>query len=519
MTFNRCTRKNVVLNLMPLWNVQSSVHKCFEMTTRSSDVVLNVQRVVRSIPELIASGVKDENEREKYYLAQEAWIRERVSLLDETQSLIAQERDLLKIQHDHCREHIIKTRQAVEKYKNADSRFSNLCAAQPTLQKKEKMLDLQLYEVFSALEGIEQSLEAALKKKEISQNQHMELKKEERKRSDVILDLVEDVDKLKTKQQTLSADIKKLERQREALNEWSERLEAREVHLSSRKTELFQQQEDAETLYRAAGVPFSIPLHRLHRHNMYCDQSAKPIFSERVLPKEMFFIPIHLSGISQYLYRTYPNSCFLLPSCFTCLPFFSVTLSLAEERHFVFLLLALYHLIFNMAPKKKEIPTGPLGIIGSAAVAGLACVSISLMAAGLASDVYKWKDVELEGHQLTECYGLWGWKECGPHPIAHADWMIKTCGVLEASLKAACSMGICSLFGNFMVILFAVLYTIRKLTNKTPLIIFCLFTTLSHDTILPDTFVIITQIINNTYPVILSFFFSVLFLFVSSSVF
>lgn len=133
-----------------------------------------------------------------------------------------------------------------------------------------------------------------------------------------------------------------------------------------------------------------------------------------------------------------------------------------------------------MAPKKKEIPTGPLGIAGSSAVLGLALVSFALMAAGLASDVWKWnKENDIKGRQQEGCYSLWGSKQCGMHPIAHADWMIKTCGVFEACLKAACSMAVVTLFGNLMVVIMALCYTLRKLTNKTPLLIFCVFTTIT----------------------------------------
>lgn len=129
-----------------------------------------------------------------------------------------------------------------------------------------------------------------------------------------------------------------------------------------------------------------------------------------------------------------------------------------------------------MAPKKKDVPTGPLGIAGSAAVAVLALAGWALMASGLPLDIYKWKGDFNNGG----CYSVWGHKECGAgHPSAHADEMIKTCGVIEASLKAAASMAIVSFLGYFLTILFAILYTLRLLTNKVPWLIVVFFTLLT----------------------------------------
>lgn len=201
------------------------------------DISHRVKSIVEKIPQLIGAGLKDSGDHEKYFLSQEAWIRQRVNYLDEVQTLIAKERDLLKKQHDHCREQIIKARMVAANLVKYEAKFSKMCDVAPTLQSNERILDEELEKVNLSLEEIEKKLEVALKKNDDAQRRQGELKAEEIAKTGLTNELLDKVDSLTSKQQTLAFDIKKMERQRDALNEWSVQLDATEASLALKKKE------------------------------------------------------------------------------------------------------------------------------------------------------------------------------------------------------------------------------------------------------------------------------------------
>lgn len=210
------------------------------MVNSSTDVSEEVQKIANEIPNLVACGLRDLKERENYFLAQEKFIRQRVQLLDEAQSLIIRERDMLKKQHDHCREQIAQSRTQSDELQDAEINFRRLANISPFLKRKENLLNNALQTVSEAIEELDESLNKAFKEKDKLQTRHEALKEAERMKSTQTIDLLNDVQKLTSEKKHLEQDIVDLKRERDNLTQWSDRLEKKEMSIATQTRALLE---------------------------------------------------------------------------------------------------------------------------------------------------------------------------------------------------------------------------------------------------------------------------------------
>lgn len=225
------------------------------MVISPADISTQVKQIAGDIPKLVGSRLRDIKERENYFLAQEQWIRKRVQLLDEAQSLIIKERDLLKIQHEHCREQIAKSRTEEDDLHEVEMKFRRLANVSPFLKTKEDTVNAALQSISASIEKLEESVQKTLNEKSQFTKRHQTLKEAEQMKSTQTIDLVKEVEKLTTKQRDLEQDIVNLKRKREDLSQWSDRLEKNETELTAQTAALL-------NLLGTTGI-----LHRGRRHS------------------------------------------------------------------------------------------------------------------------------------------------------------------------------------------------------------------------------------------------------------
>lgn len=206
--------------------------------TNKDSVVRCVEALSQEVPNLLAAEVADQRERESYYLSQEGWIRQRVQYLDEIQALIGRERDILKDQHDFCRNEIMKCRRTTVKLEEVKSKFLESKDITPSIQLYETQINSDLETITAALNDIESSIDAAMTQKRQKESEHEELKREKDANIDLIEDLLDRIECLEGDQREFGDSIVKLDRQCKALIEWSDRLNQKEGSLSSKKSTL-----------------------------------------------------------------------------------------------------------------------------------------------------------------------------------------------------------------------------------------------------------------------------------------
>lgn len=224
------------------------------MQKYTANVAEEINQIAEDIPKLVACGLRDLQERENYFLSQEKWIRRRVDLLDEAQSLIIRERDLLKEQHDHCREQIANSRTTSDELREAEAKFRRQANVSPFLKRKEHLLDTALQTVSDSIEKLEESLKEVFTEKDQMAKRHQALKEAEQMKSTQTVELLKEVENLTKRQKYLDDDIINLHQQREGLSQWSDRLEKSETMLSVRTVALLNR-HDLTTL---------LPTEKLH---------------------------------------------------------------------------------------------------------------------------------------------------------------------------------------------------------------------------------------------------------------
>lgn len=127
-----------------------------------------------------------------------------------------------------------------------------------------------------------------------------------------------------------------------------------------------------------------------------------------------------------------------------------------------------------MADKKKNAKPLNAGLL--IAISVLMAMALFFQAIGCPYDVFTLHP-EAVTDGVNGCYSVWGMKQCGGrHAIAWHDARFKTCGVFEATFKAAASFSIIALFATLMSALISFLAAYKCcVKTKTPLCLFLLF--------------------------------------------
>lgn len=194
--------------------------------------VQTATRVTNEYNQLVREGVELEHELESYYLRQEAFIRKRVTLLDEIQANIADERRCLEAQHQECRAQISGARRHNLLLQSEQSRTEQIWRrVHSTLDREEQTLDLKLQEAARQLEEEDQKLHDTLEKK-------LRLEEEEKlveAREEHHFHLEQELERALRELSKLSVEVEQrkrsLQQKNDTILEWNRTLEAREREL------------------------------------------------------------------------------------------------------------------------------------------------------------------------------------------------------------------------------------------------------------------------------------------------
>ncbi|KEG12780.1 hypothetical protein DQ04_01431090 [Trypanosoma grayi] len=182
---------------------------------------------------LLASTLSLEKEVEKYYLREEALIRERVLLLDQIQSNIADERRCLEIDHQECRSQISAARKSHLTLQCDETKFTQMLGRTGTLLDKE---DAELDE---RLARAEERLREEAQELEFLAERHNRFEKDERlleRRELQQFNAAQDLEKALRELTALENDIddrkRALEKKNENITLWNRSLDSREKELA-----------------------------------------------------------------------------------------------------------------------------------------------------------------------------------------------------------------------------------------------------------------------------------------------
>ncbi|RNF02695.1 hypothetical protein TraAM80_06217 [Trypanosoma rangeli] len=195
--------------------------------------VQSATAIERDYTKLLDVSLSLEKEIEKYYLHEEAAIRERVLLLDQIQSTIADERRCLEIDHQQCRLQISAARKNHLTLQCDQTKFSQAVSrASSVLDKEEKNLEERLAWVNERLREEAQELELLAEGHDRFERDERAMERRELQQFNAEQSLEKAMRELKALENELEERKRVLEKKHETISEWNQSLESRERELS-----------------------------------------------------------------------------------------------------------------------------------------------------------------------------------------------------------------------------------------------------------------------------------------------
>ncbi|RNF12407.1 uncharacterized protein Tco025E_06461 [Trypanosoma conorhini] len=189
--------------------------------------------IERDYTKILDGSLSLEKEIEKYYLREEAAIRERVLLLDQIQSTIADERRCLEIDHQQCRSQISTARKNHLTLQCDQTKFSQVVGRTGSvLDKEEKNLEERLAWVSERLREEARELELLAERRERLERDERAMERRELQQFNAEQSLEKAVRELKTLENEVEQRNRVLAKKHETISEWNHSLESRERELA-----------------------------------------------------------------------------------------------------------------------------------------------------------------------------------------------------------------------------------------------------------------------------------------------
>ncbi|KAG8345524.1 hypothetical protein ERJ75_000066600 [Trypanosoma vivax] len=183
--------------------------------------------------ELLQCALKLEKDVEKYYLREEAIIRERVMLLDEMQANIAEERRCLEVDHQECREQISTARRSQQSLRSEESRLAQISAQKNShLEREERVIAERLMNVSERLREETRELELLTERMNRCEKNEKLLERREMVLSERERELERAQKELKALEDEIEERRESLEKKHEDVVLWNRSLENREKELA-----------------------------------------------------------------------------------------------------------------------------------------------------------------------------------------------------------------------------------------------------------------------------------------------
>jgi chromosome segregation ATPase len=228
--------------------------------------------VVDSYHQLLQDGVRLQKELEAYYLRQEAYIRNRVAVLDEMQENIADERRCLEIQHQECRAQISAARKQSSGLLADEQKVMRAVQhAQPSLLTQEDEIDRRLAELQREKEAEDAALMAAMAQQESLQEEEARMASCERQKQREEEELQRALTEMAALHREMEERKKSLLRKHETVAQWDRTLESRERELTRCQDQLQEELKALESDETALGI------HPMQRH------AVTPAVSQRTV--------------------------------------------------------------------------------------------------------------------------------------------------------------------------------------------------------------------------------------------
>ncbi|CCD13579.1 unnamed protein product [Trypanosoma congolense IL3000] len=198
-----------------------------------SRAIHNANAVGRAYSQLLSSTLNLEKKIEKYYLKEEAVIRERVMLLDRIQSNIAEERRCLEIDHQECRSRISAARSSQHVLRGDESKVSQIASnTEAQLDKEEASLDERLSIVNKRMEEETRELERITEQISKYESTMNHLLKREEGQKEAERELEKAQGELKSVEKEINERKASLEKKQESISVRNKSLEARQKELA-----------------------------------------------------------------------------------------------------------------------------------------------------------------------------------------------------------------------------------------------------------------------------------------------
>ncbi|EKF28677.1 hypothetical protein MOQ_007568 [Trypanosoma cruzi marinkellei] len=195
--------------------------------------VQSATAIERGYIKLLDCSLLLEKELEKYYLREEAAIRERVLLLDQIQSTIADERRCLEIDHQECRSQISAARKNHLTLQCDQTKFSQVVnRTGSVLEKEERQLEERLAWVNERLCEETRELELLAERQSRFERDERAMERRELQQFNADQSLEKAMRELKTLESEIEERKRALEKKHETISEWNRSLESREKELA-----------------------------------------------------------------------------------------------------------------------------------------------------------------------------------------------------------------------------------------------------------------------------------------------
>ncbi|AAZ11386.1 hypothetical protein, conserved [Trypanosoma brucei brucei TREU927] len=220
-----------------------------------SKAIRNTDALGRAYMQLLSCTLGLEKEVEKYYVREEAIIRERVMLLDKIQSNIAEERRCLEIDHQECRSKISATRKNSLSLRGDETKLSQIAShTEAQLDKEEKSLNERLAWVNERMLSETRELELITEQiNKCEKNQKLlGQREEEQHKAERDLDMAQR--ELKSLEKEIDERKSSLEKKHENIVMWNRSLDNREKELARYQEEFREDLRRVEEEERRYGI-------------------------------------------------------------------------------------------------------------------------------------------------------------------------------------------------------------------------------------------------------------------------
>lgn len=177
-------------------------------------------------------AVKLEKALEMYYLRQEAFIRQRVAVLDEMQESIADERRCLEMQHQECRTQISAARRKCNVLlTDRTAVLKGIRSVKPSLVSTEEELDKLLAEAVKQREEEDEALIQVMEKRDALVKQQQQIDEQERQLEKEERNLEKTLQEIRSLNKEVQDRKQSLMKRQDSITQWDLSLEAREREL------------------------------------------------------------------------------------------------------------------------------------------------------------------------------------------------------------------------------------------------------------------------------------------------